>query len=114
MTIKQVLEAIGIPVNTEIATNTPTPQPKSEDPKPENPKSENPKPENPKPENPKPENDSSINEQSQIAELQKQLDDLKAVNARLLAQTPVVEKPQTAQDALLELLGIERGENDNG
>lgn len=70
-----------------------------------------------------PEEDSSINEQQQqtqettptvdpqIVALQKEIAELKAVNARLLTQTPV-EHQQTADEALLDLLGI--GGNDNG
>lgn len=66
---------------------------------------------------------SSINEQQQqtqdttptvdpqITALQKEIAELKAVNARLLTQTPV-EHQQTADEALLDLLGI--GGNDNG
>lgn len=116
MTIKQVLAAFGITnMDSEVPNieNTPqqenTPATKQQENTPAT-KSENTPPE--KPENTPPtQENSSSNELARIAQLEKELKDVKAANAALLAQTPI-QKEYTAQDALLELLGI--GGNENG
>lgn len=117
MTIKQVLAAFGITnMDSEVPNieNTPqqenTPATKPENTPPEKP--ENTPPTKPQ-ENTSPptQENSSSNELARIAQLEKELKDVKAANAALLAQTPV-QKEYTAQDALLELLGI--GGNEHG
>lgn len=106
MTIKQFLASIGITnLDSDIKTEEPKPEPKPET-KPEQEKEKKEEPDTVS----KGGTDSSINEQTKLSELQKQIDELKATNARLMAQTPVEYQP-TAKDALLELLGIGEGED---
>lgn len=113
MTIKQVLAAFGITnMDSEVPNIENTPQQENAPAQ----KQENTpasKPENTPPQEntPPTHENSSTNELAKIAELEKELKEVKAANAALLAQTPI-QQEYTAQDALLELLGI--GGNEHG
>lgn len=112
MTIKDILSAIGIAdVNKDVSIEPTVTQP-------EEPTIEPTAPAQPEAPTTQPTQvDVRLsNTQEQTSEellkaLQKENATLKEVNARLMAQTPVVHQP-TADDALLELLGI--GGNENG
>lgn len=107
MTIKQFLAALGITnIDKEVEIK--------EEPKPENPSSINEQQQQQQQQQPPQQQQQQQKQEPevdpQIAALQKEINDLKAVNARLLTQTPV-EHQQTADEALLELLGIGGNEN---
>ena len=108
MTIKDILSAIGIAdVNKDVSID-PTVTP------PETPSETPPETPSTPPETPTEVRLSNTQEQSTdelLKALQQENVTLKEVNARLMAQTPVAHQP-TADDALLELLGI--GGNENG
>lgn len=116
MTIKDILSAIGIAdVNKDVSIEPTATPPDVPSTPPEVPTTTSTQPEEPT--TPPTQADVRLsNTQEQSSEellkaLQKENATLKEVNARLMAQTPVVHQP-TADDALLELLGI--GGNENG
>lgn len=96
MTIKELLAKLGINLDANVDSSIPEQQEQQQEQQEQQQEQQAPPP---------------SQDAQRIADLEKEIKELKEANARMLAQTPV-EHQQTADEALLELLGI--GGNDNG